>query len=165
MARPLPRLGVAGIGARRRASGRGNAGRRLCRASRSNTLAHRGCSPHTHCMPKLFALAGQTWTLGLWFGWGYLSHLLADLTTPMRYPALLWPWREDDLDSWRWGKPEPLPPRPPAMREESPPGRSISGHADGQSEIVPSEGDQGNRGLPRRANPNTRNQRACPNLK
>ena len=35
-----------------------------------------------------FALAALPWTLGLWFGWGYLSHLLADLTTPMGCPAL-----------------------------------------------------------------------------
>lgn len=29
--------------------------------------------------------------LGLWFGWGYLSHLLTDGLTPKRCPSLLWP--------------------------------------------------------------------------
>jgi len=43
------------------------------------------------------AVAGQPWTLGMWFGWGYLSHLLADLITPMGCPALLWPLRSGDL--------------------------------------------------------------------
>jgi len=43
-----------------------------------------------------FAFAGQPLTLGLWFGWGYLSHLLADLLTPMGCPALLWPLGSGD---------------------------------------------------------------------
>ncbi len=38
-----------------------------------------------------FAISPLAWTLGLWFGWGYLSHLLADLITPMGCPSLLWP--------------------------------------------------------------------------
>jgi len=47
------------------------------------------------------SVAGQPWTLGLWFGWGYLSHLLADLSTPMGCPALLWPFRSGDLGAIR----------------------------------------------------------------
>lgn len=37
------------------------------------------------------AIGGAPWTLGLWFGWGFLTHLLADMTTKMGCPALLWP--------------------------------------------------------------------------
>jgi membrane-bound metal-dependent hydrolase YbcI (DUF457 family) len=48
-----------------------------------------------------FAIAGQTWTLGLWFGWGYLSHLLADGITQMGCPAILWPWQGVDFGTWR----------------------------------------------------------------
>lgn len=48
-----------------------------------------------------FALPGYP-SVGLWFGWGYLSHLLADLITPMGCPALLWPWStEGAADSSR----------------------------------------------------------------
>ncbi len=39
----------------------------------------------------VFGLARLPVVLGLWFGWGYLSHLLADGLTPKRCPALLWP--------------------------------------------------------------------------
>jgi hypothetical protein len=45
------------------------------------------------------AVAGQPWTLGLWFGWGYLSHLLADLITPLGCPALFWPLGSGDLSA------------------------------------------------------------------
>lgn len=47
------------------------------------------------------AVAGQPLTLGAWFGWGYLSHLLADLATPMGCPALLWLLRSGDLSALR----------------------------------------------------------------
>lgn len=67
----------------------------------AKALEHRG---PTHSLAAGVALAlvasiafaiapRQPWTLGLWFGWGYLSHLLADFTTPMGCPALLWPLR------------------------------------------------------------------------
>ena len=46
-----------------------------------------------------FAVAGQSWALGMWFGWGYLTHLLADLITPMGCPALLWPLGAGDLSA------------------------------------------------------------------
>ena len=44
-----------------------------------------------------FVVAGQPWTLGLWFGWGYVSHLLADLVTPMGCPSLFWPLGSGNL--------------------------------------------------------------------
>lgn len=37
------------------------------------------------------AVAGAPWTLGLWFGWGFLTHLLADMTTKMGCSSILWP--------------------------------------------------------------------------
>lgn len=39
-------------------------------------------------------IAGQTWLLGLCFLWGYASHLLTDMLTPMGLPFALWPWNE-----------------------------------------------------------------------
>lgn len=36
-------------------------------------------------------IGGASWFLGLWFGWGFGTHLLADMTTKMGCPALLWP--------------------------------------------------------------------------
>ncbi len=38
-----------------------------------------------------FAISPVSWTIGLWFGWGYLSHLLTDMITPKGCPSLLWP--------------------------------------------------------------------------
>lgn len=65
----------------------------------SAILEHRGpthslaaCAALTLVACIGFAVARVPWTLGLWFGWGYLSHLLADLLTPMGCPALLWPF-------------------------------------------------------------------------
>lgn len=37
------------------------------------------------------AAAGAPWQLGAVFGWGYLSHLLADAVTPSGCRSLLWP--------------------------------------------------------------------------
>jgi len=39
--------------------------------------------------------SGVTWWYGLLFGWGWLSHLLADATTEMGLPSLLWPFVND----------------------------------------------------------------------
>jgi membrane-bound metal-dependent hydrolase YbcI (DUF457 family) len=39
------------------------------------------------------------WWYGLLFGWGWLLHLLADATTEMGLPSLLWPFADDD---WRY---------------------------------------------------------------
>ena len=33
------------------------------------------------------------WAYGLIFGWGWLSHLLADAITPEGLPCLLWPFK------------------------------------------------------------------------
>lgn len=38
------------------------------------------------------AAAGAPWQLGAVFGWGYLSHLLADAVTPSGCRSLLWPF-------------------------------------------------------------------------
>lgn len=70
----------------------------------STVLEHRG---PTHSLTAAVAVAlvacamcavfGWAWTLGLVVGWGYLSHLLTDLMTPMGLPAVMWPWREVNL--------------------------------------------------------------------
>ena len=64
----------------------------------ARTLGHRG---PTHSLAInaaltvvaviVFAITGPSWTLGLWFGFGYLTHLLADMLTPMGCPSFLWP--------------------------------------------------------------------------
>jgi len=64
----------------------------------ANVLEHRG---PTHSLAVnvvltvmatiVFAITGPSWTLGLWFGFGYLTHLLADMTTRMGCPSILWP--------------------------------------------------------------------------
>ncbi len=67
----------------------------------SHVFGHRGA---TH---SLVFTAGATilailiclsfrlpWTYGLIFGWGWLSHLLADATTERGLPSLLWPFKK-----------------------------------------------------------------------
>jgi membrane-bound metal-dependent hydrolase YbcI (DUF457 family) len=83
-----------------------------------------------------FALAAHPLTLGLWFGWGYLTHLLTDLMTPMGCPALLWPWREGDMVHWRWDAPVSMQPVAPATRGNVSPGGHIPEHTDGRCRVA-----------------------------
>lgn len=42
-------------------------------------------------------LVNIAWWYGLLFGWGWMSHLIADATTEMGLPALFWPFSGDLL--------------------------------------------------------------------
>jgi len=42
------------------------------------------------------SLGGVSWIYGLAFGWGYLSHLMADLPSRSGLPWLLWPFVQRD---------------------------------------------------------------------
>ena len=49
------------------------------------------------CIVTIVCLFFNTaWWYGLLFGWGWLSHLLADATTEMGLPALFWPFSGED---------------------------------------------------------------------
>ncbi|GAB4277176.1 MAG: hypothetical protein Kow0056_08390 [Coriobacteriia bacterium] len=50
----------------------------------------------TLIVTSIVAFTGPSWTVGLWFGWGYLSHLLTDWPSKMGCPFLLWPWLRGD---------------------------------------------------------------------
>jgi len=70
----------------------------------SSVLGHRGPAHSLAAAAMVtvvaclgLALAGQPWSLGLVVGWGFLSHLIADATTKMGLPALLWPWGSYEL--------------------------------------------------------------------
>lgn len=75
-----------------------------------------------------FAIFGHP-TIGLWFGWGYLTHLLTDMITPMGCPALLWPWRPGDLTRLSVPKPALTPMTRPGAKETMSPSRNTSADA------------------------------------
>ncbi len=54
-------------------------------------------------------ISGAPWMLGLWFGWGFLTHLLADMTTSMGCPSILWPLGSEFVDVRRTSPRAPAP--------------------------------------------------------
>lgn len=72
----------------------------------STLFEHRGA---THSLlfalgATIFAIVGSillniAWWYGLLFGWGWISHLIADATTEMGLPALFWPFSSDRFHS------------------------------------------------------------------
>jgi len=99
----------------------------------STLLGHRG---PTHSLTAAlaltlvacvaFAIGHQAWWLGLWFGWGYLSHLLADMTTKMGCPAMLWPIQDLRFPN---GLPAPRPMKRPGAQSIETPVRNTSANA------------------------------------
>jgi membrane-bound metal-dependent hydrolase YbcI (DUF457 family) len=62
-------------------------------------FSHRGATHSLIFMAGATGLAitaiiffGGPWWYGFFFGWGWLTHLLADATTEMGLPNLLWPF-------------------------------------------------------------------------
>lgn len=112
------------------------------------------------------AIAGQPWTLGLWFGWGYLSHLLTDMITPMGCPAFLWPWREGDRATWRGSVPTSMPKTRPVALDTRSPTRNAAANAvgestsaeDSQADLAPTVGPSPADDAP----PSTPSQKSCP---
>jgi membrane-bound metal-dependent hydrolase YbcI (DUF457 family) len=54
---------------------------------------------------------GYAWWYGLFFAWGWLTHLAADSTTPKGLQSLFWPWAGREIvlsDTVNHGVPEPL---------------------------------------------------------
>ncbi len=82
-----------------------------------------------------FAIIGRP-ALGLWFGWGYLTHLLTDAMTPMGCPAFLWPWRPGDSPFWRTPKPAIRPMTVPGAQETATPSTNTSVGANGDSGLA-----------------------------
>jgi membrane-bound metal-dependent hydrolase YbcI (DUF457 family) len=83
-----------------------------------------------------FAIAGQPATLGLWFGWGYLSHLLTDSMTNTGCPALLWPWNGGGRATLRTAKPAFQPMTRPGAQETGTPSPTTSAVANGDGELA-----------------------------
>lgn len=72
-----------------------------------------------------FAVVGRP-ALGLWFGWGFLTHLLTDAMTPMGCPAMLWPWRPGDSPMWSNPKPAIRPMKVPGAQQSATPSTNTS---------------------------------------
>ncbi len=81
-----------------------------------------------------FAFAGRP-TIGLWFGWGFLTHLLTDALTPMGCPALLWPWHPGGS---RWSIPKPAmrPMTVPGAQQSATPSTNTSVGANGDGGLA-----------------------------
>lgn len=89
----------------------------------------------TLAVTTAFAIVGRP-AIGLWFGWGYLTHLLTDAMTPMGCPSLLWPWRAGDLVGLKLPAPSPKTTPHPTANSAVSQDTSTTAHPDPASPVA-----------------------------